>query len=59
MVRKVKLLGDDRAPGMDEDVNYDNLSLDGMLQGGETMASQEASDYEDDSKSAPARLHFG
>jgi hypothetical protein len=60
MARKVKLTGDGNILSMDEVEDHDNnLSLDGASHGGETMASQDASDYEDDPKSAPARLHFG
>jgi hypothetical protein len=59
MVKKVKLVGDGNVLEMDEVDNYDSLSLDGASQGEGTMASQDVSDFEDDPKSAPARLHFG
>jgi hypothetical protein len=59
MANKVKLLGGSSALGMDEvDQDYDNLSLDGS-QGEETTGSHDVSDYEDNPKRAPSRLHFG
>jgi hypothetical protein len=59
MANKVKLVGDGNVLGMDEVKNYENLSLDGTSQGGGTIALQDASDFEDNPKSAPAQLHFG
>jgi hypothetical protein len=60
MAKKVKRTEGSNALIMDEVDPYDNLSLDGTSQGGETEASQDASDYEDDDpRSAPVRLHFG
>jgi hypothetical protein len=59
MANKVKLVGDGNVLGIDEVENYDNLSLDESSQGMGTMALQDASDFEDNPKSAaPARLHF-
>jgi hypothetical protein len=59
MVKQVKLVGDGNILEMDEEVNYDDLSLDAASRGEETTASQDASDFEDNPKSAPGRLHFG
>jgi hypothetical protein len=39
MVKKVKLPEDSNVLGMDEIMAYDDLSLDGTSQGGETRAS--------------------
>ena len=59
MTKRVKLAGDSNVLGMDKVAeDYDNLSLDGS-QGEATAGSQDASDYEDNPKRAPDRLHFG
>jgi hypothetical protein len=58
MTKRVKLAEDSNVLGMDEVVEFDNLSLDGS-QGEVTTGSQDASDYEDNPKCAPDRLHFG
>jgi len=59
MVKKVKLPEDNMVLGRDEVEEYDDLSMDGTSQGEGTKASEDASDYEDDPKGAPGRLHFG
>jgi hypothetical protein len=62
MAKKVKIAGDpSNVLGRDEVVghNDDNFSLDEESQGVETMASQDASDFEDNPKDAPSKLYFG
>jgi hypothetical protein len=58
MTKRVKLAGDSNVLGMDEVAEFDNLSLD-RSQGEVTTGSQDASNYEDNPKRAPDRLHFG
>jgi hypothetical protein len=58
MTKRVKLARDSNVLQMDEVAEFDNLSLDGS-QGEVTTGSQDASDYEDNPKRAPDRLHFG
>jgi hypothetical protein len=59
MTKRVKLAGDSNVLGMDKvSKDCNNLSLDGS-QGEATAGSQDASDYEDNPKRAPDRLHFG
>jgi hypothetical protein len=60
MAKRVKLARDSNVLGMEDEVgnDYDNLSLDGS-QGEETAGSQDASNYKDNPKQAPDRLHFG
>jgi hypothetical protein len=59
MTKRVKLAGDSNVLGMDKVAkDYNNLSLDGS-QGEATAGSQDASNYKDNPKRAPDRLHLG
>ena len=59
MTKRVKLSENDTELGMDEIKGDDNLSLDDVSGDGDTMTSQDASEFEGDPKSAPERLFFG